>query len=1062
MTTRITHRFSKITRVSGDLLPEDRIVVSQQEGSVKKTANGTVDELYKFVEGQIITEGIGSIVNIGNGIIGKGSVQDPVRLDPQWLNQTLARKDHFTITRVGNRKTRYLPIARFPMFESATFNSTLNRTPYTGTIEASGELRIIQPATKAYTLSVGDWGTAGTVDSLQIIERKMQPNNLPEGYSVKGLLTKSKNAVVLVLGRLANPLIEEFWYASLTEGSLAEESYYNFTKITDRTSTLGGVIANNSVACAHTPLGGRMFFVALPSGNPNTGIEIRAYTLGDPATANTISELVNWNVSSYAGLFTGQNRIRVSDKFLGTGSEKCELLDKTNGSITVEVLNGGPSTTRIQCIHNPDDDNDLYMIIRREHVLVQAGVKQTYVHDISLKLNANYKTGIASAIAINNYLNNKPTVDTGWVYTNKRATFRSEGLGITDSEVMSILADGSVMLVGDTANGTEAGLIQLRKSAAGWGVVNMIDIDTAVKSGNLGAPQILDPRPQYTNADYTYKVFISSPINVYLNGTNYTVPAQVLDLTNERNAATPTVFTDMPYGKGEYAGLTLRVVYIYLQQAGKVIQLVKTHQKITESVTNTLLAVVYFGASPVATALYGQAYSRMGKYRPSYVPMGGAVPVSYDHPGEAPKDFWLQEASFGDTAPTFWADSTATTTQLKYAADGRIVYIRVNMASHLSGRQFRLEFNGIDLGTKTFTGSPLIWQVTVVNKTGNIVEQAATLHDLVINMEVARTYLSITPYPFNTDVVSTSDGDDIVTAVINNNPCYIRVRGYDLAVGDVFTVTITNPSGGTTNLGQKTYQGYPMFFPYPTSMVGVHQVTTRNITRNQTPPNITFNVVPAITYYTPGQYNLSIPAGRTVEITLIGGGAGGGGSIHNYSSSNYWVSNLGADGKDSKIAINANQNLSTTALVAGGGKGGIGANWGNGSSYSNGSAGEAGVVSGSNTAFTIISSVNGIKPPIESRWTRQVGGTTVAPEVVATNNGAGGAGAWGVGDEQWSYGGGGGSGAKLIARFTNNQPTNVELTLTVGDFGAGWKKTAVTNGNNGDDGVPGYGIVEYV
>lgn len=1062
MTTRITHRFSKITRVSGALLPEDRIVVSQQEGSVKKTANGTVDELYKFVESQIITEGIGSIVNIGNGIIGKGTTQDPVRLDPLWLDQTLARKDHFTITRVGNRKTRYLPISRFSMFESATFNSALTRAPYTGTIEASGELRIIQPASQAYTLSIGDWGTAGTVDSLQIIERKIQPNNLPEGYTVKGLLSKTKNAAVLVLGRLENPLIEEFWYASLIDGSLAEESYYNFTKIADRSSTLGAVIGNNPVTCAHTPSGGRMFFVAVSAANPNSGIAIRAYTLGGSSTTNAISELVNWNVSSYAGLFTGQNRIHLSDKFLGTGVEKCELVDKTNGATTVEFLNAGPSTTRIQCIHNPDNDNDLYMIIHREHILVQNGEKQSYVHDISIKLTANYNTGIGSAIAIGNYLNNKPTVDVGWVYTNKRATFRSDDLAVTDSEVMTILEDGSVMLVGDTANGTESGLIRVRKSDAGWGVVNMVDIDAAVKSGNLAESQVINPKPQYTNVNYMYKVFISSPINVYMNGTSYTVPAQVLDLTNERNAATPTVFTDMPYGKGGYAGLTLRVVYIYLQQAGKVIQLVKTHQKITESVTNTLLAVVYFGNSSVATALYGQAYSRMGKYRPSYVPMGSAVPVSYDHAGELPKEFWLQQATMGDGTPTFWADAGTTTSQLSYASDGRTVYIRVVFGNQHSGRTFRLKFNGVDLGVKTFNGTPMIWQTTVVNKTTGILDQPAVVYDELNNVEATRAYLNITPYPFVTDVVGSSDGDDVVTSVINRNPCYIRVRGYDLEIGDVFTVTITNPDGGTTNLGQATYQGYPMFFPYSVSVVGVHQVTTRNITRNQTPPNITFNVVPAITYYTPGQYNLSIPSGRTVQITLIGGGGGGGGSIHNYSSSNYWASNLGNDGKDSKIAINANQSLSTNTIVAGGGKAGIGANWGNGSSYTNGSAGEGGIVSGSNPSFTIVSSVNGIKPPIGSRWSRQVGGSTVAPEVVATNNGAGGAGAWGSGDEKWSYGGGGGSGAKVIVRFTNNQSVAVGLTLTVGDFGAGWKKTAVTNGNNGDDGTPGYGIVEYV
>ena len=1062
MTTRITHRFSKITPIDGKLLPDDRIVVSQQGSGVQKTANGTVDELYKFVEGQIISEGIESIVNIGNGIIGSGSLTDPVRLDPVWLDQSLARRDRFTITRVGNRKTRFLPICRYPLFESATYNSKLTHAPYTATIEGSGELRIIQPASKAYTLSVGDWSTSGTVDSLQIIERAVVPNNIPEGYFVKGILSKSKNAAMLLLALIDNPVREEIWFAGLDEGSLAEESYHTFTKITDRTAPLGILIGNNSVTCAQNALGGRMFFIAVPSLSANKGLEIRAYTMGDPTINNSISELVNWNVSTYSGLFPGQNCIRVSDKFLGTATEKCELVDKTNGGFTVEHLNSGPSTTRIQCIHNPADDNDLYMIVHREHILSHNGERQVYVHDISMKITVNFRSGTGSAIAIGNYLNNRPTVDAGFVYIGKRETFRSDDLAITDSEVMSVLADGSVMLIGDTANGTEAGLIRVRKSAAGWDVMRMVDIAAAVKSNQLGVPQVINPKPGYGTETYAYKVYISSPIEVYMNGTNYTIPAQVVDLTNERSAAPIESFTNMPYGKGEYSGLNLRSVYLYLQQAGKVIQLVKTHNKIAESVTNTLLAVVYFGAQPFATALYCQAYSRMGKYRPSYMPMGAAAPVSYDHPGEAPKIYWLQKATTGSGTPTFWGDAATKNVPLEYATDGRTIYISALLDARYVGREIRLKFNNVDLGVQKVTTVALVWSTTVVNKTGVVDEYAAVITAVNTGDEIVRSYLSVTSYQSVTDVVTSSDGDDVVSTVINNNPAYIRVCGYDLAIGDVMEVNITTPGGGVTSLGQKTYQGYPIYYPYGVSNVGVHQVTTRNVTRNQTTPTVSFNVVPAITHYTPGQYELSIPSGRTVEITLIGGGGGGGGSIHNYSSTNYWVSNLGNAGGDSVVAIKAGQSLPTPPLIAGGGKGGIGANWGNGSTYSNGAAGDAGVVSGSNTAFTIVSSVAGNKPLIVSRYERQLGGISVAPEVDAANNGGGGSGAWGVGDEQWSYGGGGGSGAKLIVRFTNTQLTTVGLTLTVGDFGAGWKRTAVTNGNNGDDGVPGYGIVEYV
>lgn len=1063
MTTRITDRFSKITRLSGSLNAEDLMVVSQKEGTVQKTANVTVGEVYTYIENQIKTNGIDSIINIGNGIIGSGKPNDPVRLDPVLLDQTYARKDHFTITRVGNRKTRYLPISRTSLYESSKYNSIQGKAPYCPTIETSGELRIIQPANNAYTISVGDWSTAGNLDSLQIIERKLIPNNMPDGYVVKGLLSKSKNSAVLVLGLLSNPAIEEYWYASLTDGSLAEESFFDFTRITTRATALGNAIFNGNLACARTAAGGRMFFIANQPTDSNSGISIRGFTLGNGING-TVTELSSWSVSSYCGLFTGQSHIRVSDKFLGTASEKCELVDKT-GSMQVSLLNNGKSTTRIQCLNNPDAENDLYMIIRREHNLTHNDEKVVYVADITLKITVNATTGIGSAIAISKYLSNKPTVDAGWVYTNKRNTFRTDTLGVTDSEMMLVLADGSVMLIGDTANGDEAGKIYVRKSVDGFSPMDMIDVDAAVLSKSHGKPQVLNPKPGYGTSSALYKVYIASPINVYMNGTNYTIPPQIVDLTAEHNAAPVVTFTDMPYGNGEFSGLQLRVVYLYLQQSGKIIQLIKSSQKIAESVSNTLLAVVYFGPTAIARALYGQAYSRMSKYRPSYVPMGAAAPVSYNNPAQKPVTYWLQQAMSGDGTPTFWSDSTTTTNPIQYASDGRTVYIRVMFTNTMVGRGFRMTFNDIDLGVKNFTGSPLIWQTTVTNKTNQAIQLPAVVTETINGGEVSRAYLNVTAYPFVTDVVATSDGDDVITSVLRGNSCYIRVHGYDLIVGDVISVSVTNPSGGVSNLGRQTYQGFPIYFPYATTVVGTHQVKTTNVTRNLTPPNITFAVIPSITYYTPGVYTVTVPAGRGIEATLVAGGGGGGGSIHNYSSSNYWVSNLGKDGGNTFLTMNGGQGVTVDTVIAGGGKGGIGANWGNGSSFSNGDAGFGGVnqfPNANGSPFTTVRYITGTTPPIGSRWSRQVGGASVATSVIGTDSGEGGAGAWGCGDEQWSYGGGGGSGGLIIVRYQNTLAVPVTLTLTVGTYGEGWKKTAVTNGNNGDDGKPGYAVIEIL
>lgn len=199
--------------------------------------------------------------------------------------------------------------------------------------------------------------------------------------------------------------------------------------------------------------------------------------------------------------------------------------------------------------------------------------------------------------------------------------------------------------------------------------------------------------------------------------------------------------------------------------------------------------------------------------------------------------------------------------------------------------------------------------------------------------------------------------------------------------------------------------------------------------------------------YFVGIHSIQVAAGKKVQIALYAPGGGGGGSVYSPS--------VPPDGTD---AGNTTLVFGAMTLIAGGGKHGGGGVWGNGSSFSNGTAGAGGVNSISELAqgFILKHNADGYQPAIGSRWERQEGGaaTSLNSGVEGYNN-AGGMGAIGIGDEQWSFGGGGGSGGCLIVEYENTTEATVTLSLNVGQNGKGWK----TSGIHGDDGGDGFAVV---
>ncbi|MDH2636793.1 phage tail protein [Acinetobacter nosocomialis] len=197
-------------------------------------------------------------------------------------------------------------------------------------------------------------------------------------------------------------------------------------------------------------------------------------------------------------------------------------------------------------------------------------------------------------------------------------------------------------------------------------------------------------------------------------------------------------------------------------------------------------------------------------------------------------------------------------------------------------------------------------------------------------------------------------------------------------------------------------------------------------------------------YTLPGDYVIGIAANTTKEIIIVGAGGSGGGFRW---STDYSGNANGTDGTDTTLSLDG-----VTFAIASGGKHGTQGVWGNGSSFENGVGGAGGqVITQALANVTLVESLAGNKGK-DSRENHH-GGATVSPILAY---GAGGDGGDGGGDEGWSFGGGGGSGAYIKVKYQNTTNEPIYIGLTIGAAGVKSKNY------NGEDGVNGYAKVSSI
>lgn len=194
--------------------------------------------------------------------------------------------------------------------------------------------------------------------------------------------------------------------------------------------------------------------------------------------------------------------------------------------------------------------------------------------------------------------------------------------------------------------------------------------------------------------------------------------------------------------------------------------------------------------------------------------------------------------------------------------------------------------------------------------------------------------------------------------------------------------------------------------------------------------------------YSAGTYTITIQPYTAKKFTLDSGGGGGAGSSNGGVSGS---STDGADGIETSLVRAGYWNV-----TAHGGLHGESALWANGSAYTDGIGGLGGLVESS--GISIDSYVNGDN-----------GLNRAAGENVGGSYGFGGLGSAPAGDSGYTWGGGGGQGARAVVTVDNPTSTPIIVTLKVGKGGrGGWGVISGVIPNVGLDGRDGYAKVESV
>lgn len=811
--TTIT-RMHQIPKISNPLSESDKITLSQfTVQNVYQTASVEIKSIIGYLDQALIKVGGWAVFQISQGIKGDGSQSNPLRVDTDWVSLNYVPTNSLPVSQVGNLKTRYLPLTLNRYNQFSSYNSADQRCPICPILTTEGELAIWLQGVQAHKLSIGNWVNDGNTQSAQLIERPFSVTSIPG--TIIGVVSITTTAAIL---KVLNNGSYENWMVSIKDGNLtASNPNLKPVRLGGESDGSGYFKGRSMSALVVSNL--RYLFICNDGVGANGAGQTMVFQVSGDGTGGTLTQLSGWTISSYGGLFTNQTQIRYSDQFLGTSSTNCELIDAI-GNTQVTFVNDRQVSSTLSLYQNPLNLTDIYLIIRRERIVTN-GQSLRYSADLVFKINL--LTGSGSALAVDRYSTLTPILSQSngkLSIANQRNTFKGANRSDNENEAITVLADGTVVVVGDRYDRLSGGAKTLFQANAFNGVWTGGDIHALAQSNISGVE--FDITPDYTATPSTLELLISSAFPVYINGVHATIGSGTYDLASLASQS-PSIDLSKTVGiPVTYSGIRGKKIQLYIQQAGSVVVLVATNTELAETASNAWLGCILIPDNQaIPPVIIGWAFSRIGQYRLSRIPQGSAVSATGDNPASAASYWWLQKVTPGPIYPRFYSDASLNYPVISVMTGTR-VYVRYHVAKSAFNANYQCSINGVSLGTSTWVGNDLVFSGVVSTSILTGEEQACLITNLDLGTVVARSSINVVKTPITFDMLS-QDQSKAVSKVYDGTVISLRIKTFLGLIGSNVNVSLNGSLVSTLS-----YAGNTLYTTLTLSQIGTNTITVSN------------------------------------------------------------------------------------------------------------------------------------------------------------------------------------------------------------------------------------------
>lgn len=246
--------------------------------------------------------------SFGNGLVGNGTLNAPLAVNAQWVDDNYIPVEHWNYTQVGDPSDFTLPISG--SYFSVSYPYTSDPVTPTAIIEGNGDMRILRHVTNGEDMRVvySTWKNyRGTpINTMTLTDIVYHPPGLAEGEFIRNVYPSSGTAMAAEIHTAAG--FKEFAFIILNDTGIAD--FHKVIRIGNQPITVlmgkaystGYMQQVRSTTLMAAVIRGKNYIgMVMPPNSEGTGVQTQ-FAFAEVSSTGVVTRLGNWTATNTESL----------------------------------------------------------------------------------------------------------------------------------------------------------------------------------------------------------------------------------------------------------------------------------------------------------------------------------------------------------------------------------------------------------------------------------------------------------------------------------------------------------------------------------------------------------------------------------------------------------------------------------------------------------------------------------------------------------------------------------------------------------------------------------------